>query len=167
MQFPEHTKESYEAAALMGAGIVECDVTFTKDRQLVCRHSQCDLHTTTNILAIPELAAKCSEPFTPADPPTGRAASAKCCASDITLAEFKTLRGKMDAFDPQATTAASSWAARPAAHDLYASGGTLLTHKESIELIRSLGVKFTPELKARAWRCPSRATTPRRPMPSR
>src|SRR5262245_51340060 len=25
LQFPEHTKESYEAAARMGAGIVECD----------------------------------------------------------------------------------------------------------------------------------------------
>ncbi len=25
-------------------------VTFTKDRELVCRHAQCDLHTTTNIL---------------------------------------------------------------------------------------------------------------------
>ena len=67
LQFPEHTKESYVAAARMGAGIIECDVTFTADRELVCRHSQCDLHTTTNILAIPELADKCSEPFTPAE----------------------------------------------------------------------------------------------------
>ena len=65
LQFPEHTKESYVAAAKMGAGIVECDVTFTKDRELVCRHSQCDLHTTTNILAT-DLAQKCSVPFTPA-----------------------------------------------------------------------------------------------------
>jgi hypothetical protein len=56
LQFPEHTKESYDAAARMGAGIIECDVTFTADRELVCRHSQCDLHTTTDILAIPELA---------------------------------------------------------------------------------------------------------------
>ena len=39
LQFPEHTKESYKAAARMGAGIVECDVTFTKDEQLVCRHA--------------------------------------------------------------------------------------------------------------------------------
>jgi glycerophosphoryl diester phosphodiesterase len=37
MQFPEHSKRSYQAAAQMGAGIVECDVTFTKDRELVCR----------------------------------------------------------------------------------------------------------------------------------
>ena len=40
LEFPEHTKESYVAAARMGAGIIECDVTFTKDRELVCRHSQ-------------------------------------------------------------------------------------------------------------------------------
>ena len=44
----------------MGAGIVECDVTFTKDKELVCRHAQNDLHTTTNILATP-LAAKCTQ----------------------------------------------------------------------------------------------------------
>lgn len=50
MQFPEHTKESCQAAARMGAGIIECDVTLTQDRELVCRHSQCDLHRTTNIL---------------------------------------------------------------------------------------------------------------------
>lgn len=43
LQFPEHTQASYEAAAQMGAGIIECDVTFTKDKELVCRHSQCDL----------------------------------------------------------------------------------------------------------------------------
>ena len=43
LQFPEHTRESYEAGARMGAGILECDVTFTKDKQLVCRHAQNDL----------------------------------------------------------------------------------------------------------------------------
>ena len=78
----------------MGAGILECDVTFTKDRQLVCRHAQCDLHTTTNILAVPELAAKCTQPFTPADPQAGTEASAKCCTSDLTLAEFRTLAAR-------------------------------------------------------------------------
>jgi len=154
LQFPEHTKESYEAAAKMGAGIQECDVTFTKDRELVCRHSQCDLHTTTNILAIPELAAQCSEPFSPAefDPVTGertKAASARCCTSDITLSEFKTLCGKMDASDPNATTVeaylggTADWRT-----DLYAQCGTVLTHAESIELFKSLGSKMTPELKA-------------------
>ncbi len=149
LQFPEHTKESYEAAARMGAGILECDVTFTKDKQLVCRHSQCDLHTTTNILAVPELAAKCSEPFSPADPASGSKASAKCCTSDITLSEFKSLRGKMDASNPNATTVAeylggtANWRT-----DLYATTGTVLSHAESIELFKRLGAKFTPELKS-------------------
>jgi len=58
MQFPEHTKESYTAGARMGAGILECDVTFTKDKQLICRHAQNDLHTTTNILQS-DLASTC------------------------------------------------------------------------------------------------------------
>ena len=39
LQFPEHTEESYRAASLMGAGILECYVTFPKDKVLVCRHS--------------------------------------------------------------------------------------------------------------------------------
>jgi glycerophosphoryl diester phosphodiesterase len=148
MQFPEHTRESYMAAARMGAGIVECDVTFTKDRELVCRHSQCDLHTTTNILAVPELAAKCTQPFTPADPAAGTLASAQCCTSDITLAEFKTLCGKMDASDRNATTVeqylrgTADWRT-----DLYATCGTLMTHAESIELFKTLDVGMTPELK--------------------
>jgi len=152
LQFPEHTRESYEAAIRMGAGIVECDVTFTADRELVCRHSQCDLATTTNILATP-LAAKCSEPFRPAefDPQTGeliRPASARCCTTDITLAEFKTLKGKMDAFNPRARTVAEFMDATPRWRtDLYTGSGTLMTHAESIELFRKAGVKFTPELK--------------------
>ena len=140
LQFPEHTKQSYEAAARMGAGLIECDVTFTKDRQLVCRHSQCDLHTTTNILATP-LAAKCTQPFVPADPDIGLKASAKCCTSDVTLAEFRTLCGKKDASDKSATTV-----------EVYVKGtadcATLMTHGESIDLFKRLGVKFIPELKA-------------------
>jgi glycerophosphoryl diester phosphodiesterase len=149
LQFPEHTRESYVAAARMGAGIVECDVTFTADRELVCRHSQCDLHTTTNILAIPELAEKCSVPFTPADPANGTPAAAECCTSDITLAEFKSLCGKMDAFDPDATSVERYLGGTPSFRtDLYATCGTVLSHAESIALLASLGTKFTPELKA-------------------
>ncbi|MBN8991515.1 MAG: glycerophosphodiester phosphodiesterase [Rhizobiales bacterium] len=149
LMFPEHSKESYTAAARMGAGVIECDVTFTKDRQLVCRHSQCDLHTTTNILSVPALAAKCTQGFSPADPATGRKASAKCCTSDITLAEFKTLTAKMDGFNPDAKTAEEYQNGTPRWRtDLYATSGTLMTHDESIALIKSLGAKFTPELKA-------------------
>jgi glycerophosphoryl diester phosphodiesterase len=149
MQFPEHSRESYVAAARMGAGVIECDVTFTRDRQLVCRHSQCDLHTTTNILSVPELAAKCSQAFTPADPATGKKASAKCCTSDITLTEFRRLTAKMDGFNPDAKTLEEYQNGTPRWRtDLYANSGTLMTHDESIALIKSLGAKFTPELKA-------------------
>jgi glycerophosphoryl diester phosphodiesterase len=141
--FPEHTKESYEAGARMGAGIVECDVTFTKDGELVCRHSECDLHTTTNIVATP-LNAQCSVPW------SGPGSSPKCCTSDLTLSEFKSLKGKMDASNPTATTAeaylggTASWRT-----DLYTgrSAGNVITLRESIQLNKQLGVKHTPELK--------------------
>ena len=147
LQFPEHTAESYSAAAKMGAGIIECDVTFTSDKELVCRHAQNDLHTTTNILAT-DLAAKCTKGFVPAG--DGSKASAECRASDITLAEFKTLNGKMDAANAEADTiedymnGTAGWRT-----DLYAAaGGTVMTHAESIALIASLGGRFTPELKS-------------------
>ena len=149
MMFPEHTKESYEAAARMGAGIVECDVTFTKDKELVCRHAQNDLHTSTDILLTP-LAEKCSQVFKPYDPLTQTPASAECRTSDITLAEFKSLKGKMDGFNPLALTANEYVRGTPAWRtDLYAgpSSGTLMSHQESIELFKRLGVKMTPELK--------------------
>jgi glycerophosphoryl diester phosphodiesterase len=159
LQFPEHTRQSFEAGARMGAGILECDVTFTMDQELVCRHSQCDLHTTTNILAIPELAAKCTAPFSPYDPVTGKPASANCCTSDITVAEFKTLCGKMDAFNPKAATVQEFLGGTPAFRtDLYSTCGEVLTHKESIRLIRGLGGKFTPELKAPSVAMPFQGT---------
>ena len=149
LMFPEHTVESFEAAARMGAGVMECDVTFTKDKELVCRHAQNDLHATTNILLTP-LAAKCTKSFSPFDPNTNTPASAECRASDITLAEFKSLRGKMDGFNPKALTAQEFVAGTPAWRtDLYSgpTSGTLISHKESIALFKRLGVKMTPELK--------------------
>lgn len=145
LHYPEHTRESYIAAANSGAGILECDVTFTSDKALVCRHSQCDLHTTTDILVKPELAAKCSIPFTPANPADGTPAVVKCCSSDITLAEFKTLRGKMDGYKAMATTPQDYMRGPEQSHE---RRGTLMTHAESIELFKALGVKMTPELKA-------------------
>jgi glycerophosphoryl diester phosphodiesterase len=147
LQFPEHTRESYIAAARQGAGVLECDVTFTQDRELVCRHAQCDLHRTTNILQT-DLASKCSQPFQPAEPEAGTQASANCCASDITLEEFKQLKPKMDGVNPNATTVEGYLDGTPSWRtDLYASDATLMTHLESIELFKSLGVKMTPELK--------------------
>lgn len=146
LQFPEHTQESYEAAIYMGAGIVECDVTFTKDGHLVCRHAQCDLATTTDILTTP-LAATCAVPFTPAS--GGTPAKATCCTSDLSLAQFKTLKGKMDSFDPAAQTPEEFRGGVAGFRtNLYATGATLMTHRESIALLDRHGVNFTPELKA-------------------
>lgn len=147
MQFPEHTAQSNIAAARMGAGILECDVTFTKDLELVCRHAQNDLHTTTNILATP-LAETCVTPFTPADGDTK--AGAECRTSEITLAEFRRLKPKMDAADRSATTVdaylggTANWRTELDT----AESTTMMTHAESIELFKSLGAKFTPELKS-------------------
>lgn len=144
--FPEHTVESNVAAARMGAGILECDVTFTKDKELVCRHAQNDLHTTTNIL-VSDLADTCVTPFSPASGDTG--ATAECRTSELTLAEFQTLTPKMDSRDASATTAEeyqggiAGWRT-----DLFTNDATLMTHAESIELFKSLGAKFTPELKS-------------------
>lgn len=144
--FPEHTVEGNTAAARMGAGILECDVTFTADKELVCRHAQNDLHTSTNILAS-DLAAKCTAPFTPAAGETP--AAAECRTSDLTLAEFRTLTGKMDGADRTATTVEAYMnGTAPWRTDLFAGEvGTLMTHAESIALFKSLGAKFTPELK--------------------
>ncbi len=123
LRFPEHTKESYVAAARMGAGVIECDVSFTRDEELVCRHSQCDLHTTTNILET-ELAQQCS---TPPDPDSRTPyADVQCCTTDVTLEEFLTLEGTMNAGDRR---------------------GTVMTHAQSIQLLNELGVDMTPELK--------------------
>ena len=152
LMFPEHTVESYRAAAQMGAGIMECDVTFTADHELVCRHAQNDLHTTTNIVAS-ELADKCTTPFTPAAGDTP--ASAECRTSDLTLAEFETLAPKMDAANPTATTAAEYLGGTAGFRtDLYAGNATLMTHAQSIALFQDLGVKFTPELKSASVEMP-------------
>lgn len=135
-------------------------MTFTQDQELVCRHAQNDLHTTTNILATP-LAAKCVQPFQPAvldaQGQLLSPARAECRTSELTLAEFKTLRGKMDAFNPRARTVEEYMAGTPSFRtDLYAgpSSGTLMTHKESIELFKQLKVQMTPELKSPAVSMP-------------
>ncbi|NVK33051.1 MAG: glycerophosphodiester phosphodiesterase [Rhodobacteraceae bacterium] len=146
LQFPEHSREGYMAAARMGAGIIECDVTFTKDKELVCRHAQNDLHTSTNILET-DLAQTCVKAFAPAT--SADPASAECRSSEITLAQFKTLEAKMDGANKDATTIKGYMSGNPPWRtSLYGERGTVMSHKESIELIKSLGGKFTPELKS-------------------
>ncbi|MEP3303964.1 MAG: glycerophosphodiester phosphodiesterase, partial [Roseibium sp.] len=105
-----------------------------------------------NILAT-DLADKCTQGFTPAG--NGSDAAAECRTSDLTLAEFMSLKGKMDGRDKSAETvedymgATAGWRT-----DLYAPTGTLMTHAQSIELIKAQGGKFTPELKSPAVEMP-------------
>ena len=152
LMYPEHTVESNVAAAGMGAGILECDVTFTEDHELVCRHAQNDLATTTDIL-VTDLASTCVQPFTPAA--DGTDAAAECRTSEITLEEFRTLEPKMDSFDAAATTpeeaqgGVAGWRTT-----MFEGDTTLMTHAESIELFRSMGAKFTPELKSASVEMP-------------
>ena len=146
MQFPEHSDISYRAGADMGAGIVECDVTFTQDGELVCRHSECDLATTTNIVATP-LNNHCTVPWT--GPENEGYPNPVCCTSDLSLTEYKSLEAKMDASNPNATTAedflggTADWRT-----DLYTGRANVITFAESIALNESMGVKHTPELKS-------------------
>lgn len=149
LQFPEHTYDSYIASAQMGAGILECDVAFTKDGELVCRHAQNDLHTTTNIVAS-NLANQCTvPPIVDVNGTLTNANDIECRTSDINMSEFKNLTGKMDAANTQATNiseymnATASWRT-----DLYSQNGKVLTLREHIALARSLGMKHTPELKS-------------------
>jgi glycerophosphoryl diester phosphodiesterase len=149
MQFPEHSDVAYRAGARMGAGIVECDVTFTQDGELVCRHSECDLATTTNSVATP-LNDHCTVPWT-GSVDAGYPAPV-CCTSDLTLDEYKNLEAKMDASDPNATTpegflgGTADWRT-----NLYTGRARVVTFKESIALNEAMGVKHTPELKSATY----------------
>ncbi len=73
MQFPNTRKNPTWRLLVWGPELLNAMSPSPKIENLSVVISQCDLHTTTNILAIPELAAKCSQPFTPAeiDPKTG------------------------------------------------------------------------------------------------
>ncbi|KAJ9652911.1 hypothetical protein H2198_007864 [Neophaeococcomyces mojaviensis] len=148
LQFPEESVQSEEAGARMGAGILECDVAFTNDLKLVCRHSLCDLHTTTDILLRPDLAKKCTVPFTPAN--ATASADALCCTSDITLAEFGSLCSKMDGFNASAKTPQDYQTGIPSFRtQLYDTCATPLSLDGYIDLVNSFpGYRnFTPELK--------------------
>jgi glycerophosphoryl diester phosphodiesterase len=151
LQIPEESVENAMAGARFGAGILECDTSLTADKGLVCRHSLCDLHTTTNILLNKTLAAKCAVPFTPANATSP--ANAVCCTTDITTAEYLTLCSKMDGFNASATNVADYQFGIPTWRtELYDTCATVQTLESYIDLVDSLpGYRnFTPELKSGA-----------------
>ena len=152
MVAPEHTMASYKLAADMGAGFIECDVAITKDQHLVCRHSQCDLHTTTDILkgAHSDLADKCSVPFTAATAaPTN--AAVRCCTYDFTIAELETLCMTMDeSTNSQATTAAEYTVGAPSwRSDVMVADEChkIVRHQDMAAWLIETGHNAIPELK--------------------
>ncbi len=151
LQIPEESVENAMAGAKFGAGILECDTSLTADKGLVCRHSLCDLATTTNILLNETLAAKCSVPFTPAT--ANSSATAVCCTTDITMADYLTLCSKMDGFNKSAVNVADYQHGIPTWRtELYDTCATVQTLESYIDLVDSLpGYRnFTPELKSGA-----------------
>jgi glycerophosphoryl diester phosphodiesterase len=74
-----------------------------------------------------------------------------CCTSDFTLEELKTLCAKMDSYNDINATDPMDFAFGGTADwrtDLYQyECPRVMTHKESIEIIKAVGGKFTPELK--------------------
>ncbi|KAL7530774.1 hypothetical protein ACHAXR_003667 [Thalassiosira sp. AJA248-18] len=150
LQFPEHTDRSHDAASRMGAGLVECDVNLSKDKQLVCRHERCDLHLTTDVLTVPHLAKKCTQPFRPAKGP--RSASAKCCTTDFTLEEIQTqMCGRMSSSNKRAKSAQQyiSHHNTPSYRtDLYSHDCPhIQSHKDFIQVVDANGGSFVPEFK--------------------
>lgn len=151
LQIPEESVEDAVAGARFGAGILECDTSLTADKGLVCSHSLCNLHTTTDILLRPDLAAKCAVPFTPAN--ATHAANVVCCTTDITEAEFKGLCAKMDGFNASATAPEYYQGPPPTWRTtLYDTCATPQTLESYLDLINSFpGYRnFTPELKSGA-----------------
>lgn len=140
MMYPEHSVEGNLAAARMGAGSLDCDVVFTKDHELICRHAQDDLAQTTNILETP-LRSRCTGA-------EGQGARV-CSAADITLQEFKTLKARMLGSLGKITRL-SDFLEQDGRWDTYRAsvdGGKVMSHADFIALTKSEGLIFTPELK--------------------
>lgn len=53
--YPEHTAKAYQEAVEQGADVIECDVSITKDKKLVCLHEN-NLKHSTNVESLPEFA---------------------------------------------------------------------------------------------------------------
>lgn len=93
MQFFEYMFESYCVVVVMGVGILECDVIFIKDYELVCCYVQDDLYISMNIL-VSGLVFKCSKGFILVF--GDMLVFVDCWVLDFILVEFLIFSGKMD-----------------------------------------------------------------------
>jgi len=106
-------------------------VTFPKDCEFISRHaqSQCDLHTTTDIVLRPEINANCAVPIE-----TG--ISPKCCTSNPLLKKSNHSTGKWTPAEASMSRLLKN--TRMAARLIGVRCTTIPTHKESIQLLSSL-----------------------------
>ena len=110
--------------------------------------NRCDLHLTTNVLAIPHLAAKCTQPFHPALGP--KSASAKCCTTDFTLHEIQNeMCGKMSSGYSRAKTVQQYITHTPSYRtDLYSHDcPRIQSHADFMKVINANGGSYVPEFK--------------------
>ncbi|KAI9351355.1 PLC-like phosphodiesterase [Obelidium mucronatum] len=146
---PEETIKSFQIAVDSGAGWIECDAAVTKDLQLVCRHSVCDLHFTTDILSRPDMLAKCNGQFTPYK--NGTDASVNCCTYDFTLAELNTLCSTMETVtNGKALTIDQYLVSSPPFRTNGVAKGEchkMVSHKEHLKFAKTKKVNVIPELK--------------------
>ena len=108
---PEETVVSWTIGIESGASLIECDASLDGSGQFVCRHSTCDLATTTDVLLHEDLRSKCSRPFVPANGSV--AASAHCCTFDFTSSELTRLCAEMDGTINRAAASAEAYRAGP------------------------------------------------------
>lgn len=96
----------------------------------------------------PHLAAKCTQPFRPAD--KRRYATAKCCTTDFTLDEIQTqMCGRMSSSNRRAKTVAQYISHTPAYRtDLYSHDcPRIQSHGDFMHVVDANGGSFVPEFK--------------------
>lgn len=144
---PEETIPSWQIGAASGAGYLECDVSVTKDLDFTCRHSNCDLQFTTDLIENhPDLNAKCSKPWVP-----GSGEEATCCTFDFTMKELSRLCSKMDSVINASADNYSTYLLGPAG---FRTGtlaekkcSPLVPYREYLRLLKRSGYNAIPELK--------------------
>ena len=153
---PEETEASWEVGVRSGAGLIECDASVTLDGQLVCRHSTCDLATTTDIVAKhPAMLSRCSRPWQAATPATAAApatpAEVECCTYDFSLSELSVLCATMDSLvDRNATRREGYLLGAPSFRSAYLARARchpLVPLARFLQRAREWGVGVVPELK--------------------
>ncbi|CAE8642701.1 unnamed protein product [Polarella glacialis] len=144
---PEESLASWQIGARSGAGYLECDASVTKDLELTCRHSNCDLDSTTDLVTNhPDLNAKCRVPFVP-----GSGMPATCCTFDFTMKELSRLCAIMENEVNKSATVASEYLIGFPGFRSNATGNVKCHKVESyafyLKLLKKSGFHAIPELK--------------------